>query len=39
MMEENVVKIGIYSIYKLILDSISEKSLKKTLLNLNLDEI
>ena len=39
MMEEMVVKIGIYSIYKLFLDSISEKSLKRSFLNLNLDEI
>ena len=39
MMEGKVVKIGIYSIYKLFLDSISEKSLKRSLLILYLDEI
>ena len=32
-------KVGIYSIYKLFLDNISEKSLKGSFLNLNLDEI
>ena len=39
MMEEKVVKIGIYSIYKLFLDSISKKSLKGNPLNLNLDKM
>ena len=39
MMEEKVVKIGIYSIYKLFLDSISERFIKKSSLNLNLGEI
>ena len=39
MMEEKVVKIGIYFIYKSFLDSISEKSLKRSFLILNLDEI
>ena len=38
MMEEKVVKIGIYTTYKLFLDTISEQFLKKSLLNLNLDE-
>ena len=39
MMEEKVVKVGIYSIYKLFLDSILERSLKRSSLNLNLDKI
>ena len=39
MMEEKMVKIGIYSIYKLFLDNILEKPLKRSSLNLNLDEI
>ena len=39
MMEEKMVKIGICSIYKLFLDSILERSLKRSFLNLNLDEI
>ena len=39
MMEEKVMKIDIYSSYKLFLDNISEKSLKTSFLNLNIDEI
>ena len=39
MMEEKVMKIDIYSNYKLFLDNVSEKSLKTSFLNLNIDEI
>ena len=38
MMEEKMVKIGIYTIYNFFLDSISKKSLKRNFLDLNLDE-
>ena len=38
MIEEKKVKTGIYFIYKLFRDSILEKSLKRSFLNLHLDQ-